>query len=102
MTRVLINDFHKQLSLGIKAFSPNLVLLPEQVVDKEFLGHICTAMMLNEIEIISWCFILYTILSNYQAVEAHIGDAASNIVKFNNPEELVIACAIFAKVREFV
>lgn len=71
-------------------------------MDKEFLGHICTAMMLNEIEIISWCFILYTILSNYQAVEAHIGDAASNIVKFNNPEELVIACAIFAKVREFV
>lgn len=82
LTRVLINDFHAQLSI---------VLLPQQVVDKEFLGHICTAMMLNEIEIIAWCFTIYKILNEYDSL-------GTQLVKFNDPEELVIACAIFSKV----
>ena len=54
LTRTLVNDFHKQLSL---------VLKPEEVLDKVFLGHICTAMMLNEFELVVWCFALYTILN---------------------------------------
>ena len=82
LTRVLINDFHAQLSMSLQ---------PEQVVDKDFLGHICTAMMLNEIEIIAWCFTIYKILNEYETV-------GTDKVKFNDPEELVIACAIFSKV----
>lgn len=68
---------------------------PQQVVDKEFLGHICTAMMLNEMEIISWCYNIYLILSQYDTIESHVTE--KNMLKFNNPEELVIACALFAK-----
>jgi len=79
-----LNDFHKQLQLSLQ---------PIQVVDKEFLGHICTAMMLNELEIIAWCFCIYKILKDFQSLE-------TAKVKFNNPEELVIACAIFSKVTQ--
>ena len=62
-----------------------------------YLGHICTTMMLNELEIIAWCFTLYTILHEYAEVQQMLG--RENIIKFNSSEELVIACAIFAKVR---
>lgn len=64
-------------------------------MDKEYLGHICTAMMLNEMEIISWCYNLYLILSSYKSISDKIGDG--NYVKFNCSDELVIACALFAK-----
>lgn len=39
------------------------------MVNKDYLGHICTVMMLNEMEIISWCYNLYLILSNYESIE---------------------------------
>ena len=91
LTRTLVNDFHKQLSL---------VLNPEEVLDKVFLGHICTAMMLNEFELVVWCFALYTILNQYQTIEDLIRDSEYkvNLIKFTSSEELVLACAIFAKV----
>ncbi len=65
------------------------------MVDKEFLGHICTAMMLNELEIIAWCYTIYLMLT-YNLIDEVVGK--DSIVKFRNPDELVIACAIFAKV----
>ncbi len=66
-------------------------------MNKEYLGHICTAMMLNELEIIAWCFTLYLILHEYQTVEQGIPINLKNLIKFISSEELVIACAIFAK-----
>lgn len=71
------------------------MLRADQVVDKDYLGHICTAMMLNEMEIISWCYNLYLILSNYDSIEEKLGK--DNLIKFVGPDELVIACALFAK-----
>ena len=68
---------------------------PEQVVDKVFLGHICTAMMLNELEIIAWCYAIYLMLT-YDLIHEFLGDQSK--LKFRNPDELVLACAIFAKV----
>lgn len=67
-------------------------------MDKEYLGHICTVMMLNEMEIIAWCYTIYLILNRYDEIEAAIGQGQINTVKFINPEELVLACAIFSKV----
>lgn len=54
-------------------------------------------MMLNELEIIAWCFTLYLILHEYQTVEQGIPINLKNLIKFTSSEELVIACAIFAK-----
>jgi hypothetical protein len=57
--------------------------------------------MLNEMEIISWCYTIYLILGEYHIIEQHlqhIGRGSQSIVKFCHPEELVLACAIFAKV----
>ena len=90
MTRTLVNDFHRQLTQ---------VLKPEDVLDKVFLGHICTAMMLNEFELVIWCFSLYTILNQYQMIEDLVKDDGykENLIKFASSEELVISCAIFAK-----
>ena len=79
--------------------SKYIVLEPNQVLNKEYLGHICTAMMLNELEIIAWCFILYLILHEYKEVAMHVDQYGKNLIKFNSSDELVIACAIFAKVR---
>jgi hypothetical protein len=83
-----VNDFHRQLSL---------VLECKYVLNKEYLGHICTAMMLNELEIIAWCFTLYLMLHEYELVSATVPMNVENLVKFNCSDELVIACAIFAK-----
>ena len=90
LTRTLVNDFHRQLTHVLKA---------EDVLDKVFLGHICTAMMLNEFELVIWCFSLYTILNQYQMIEDLVKDDGykENLIKFASSEELVISCAIFAK-----
>jgi hypothetical protein len=53
-------------------------------------------MMFNEMEIISWCYNIYLILSNYQLIERTLG-GPENIIKFISSDELVIACALFAK-----
>ena len=63
MTRTLVNDFHNQL---------RMILEEKDVLDKVFLGHICTAMMLNEFELVVWCFTLYNILNQYQVIEQGI------------------------------
>ena len=68
----------------------------EEVLDKVFLGHICTAMMLNEFEIAVWCYALYIILNEYNLIKDVAG--VDNLIKFKSSEELVISCAIFAKV----
>lgn len=73
------------------------MLESKQVLNKEYLGHICTAMMLNELEIISWCFTLYMILHEYHMVSHSIPYTQPNLIKFISSDELVIACAIFAK-----
>ena len=66
-------------------------LLPKQMVNKNFLGHICTAMMLNELEVIVWCYTLYCLMT--------IEDIRQfETVKFANQDELVLAASIFAKV----
>jgi hypothetical protein len=67
------------------------------VLNKEYLGHICTAMMLNELEIIAWCFTLFLMMHEYELVSSSIPMNVENLVKFNCSDELVIACAIFAK-----
>jgi len=33
------------------------------MVDKKYLGHICTAMMLNELEVIVWCYTIYVLMT---------------------------------------
>eukprot|EP00347_Sterkiella_histriomuscorum_P003130 403365476 len=71
-----------------------VVLRPEQVVDKEYLGHICTAMMLNELEIITWCYGIYLLL-DYELIDELNGN--ESILKFSTPDELVLSCSIFAK-----
>ena len=65
------------------------------MVDKEYLGHICTAMMLNELEIITWCYAIYLLL-DYGLIDEYVGD--QSLLKFSTPDELVVACSIFAKV----
>jgi hypothetical protein len=61
------------------------------MVDKKYLGHICTAMMMNELEVIVWCYTIYVLMTS---------EAIRNLnTKFNNEGELVLATAIFAKVR---
>ena len=69
------------------------------MVDKEFLGHICTIMMLNELEIIVWCYTIYLLLvdeNTYDDITAHIQQEPS--LKFCHPDELVLASALFSKV----
>lgn len=65
------------------------------MVDKEYLGHICTAMMLNELEIITWCYGIYLML-DYKLVKSDYGPHSK--LKFKSAEELVLACSLFAKV----
>lgn len=60
------------------------------MVDKEYLGHICTAMMMNELEMIVWCFTIYVLMTSQEVKNLN--------TKFNNEGELVLATAIFAKV----
>lgn len=52
-------------------------------------------MMLNELEIIAWCYTIYLLLT-YDDINKKLGE--SSIVKFRCQDELVIASAIFAKV----
>ena len=56
-------------------------------------------MMLNELEIISWCYTMY-LLMTYDDIKYHLekNNKAEFEVKFNNRDELVLAAAIFAKV----
>ena len=61
------------------------------MVNKKFLGHICTAMMFNELEIIVWCYTLYCLMTIEEV-------RPWETVKFTNQDELVLAAAIFAKV----
>jgi hypothetical protein len=72
-----------------------LVLKPEQVVNKGYLGHICTAMRLNELEIIAWCYAIYLLLT-YELIGNKYGNETP--LKFCSSYELVLACAIFSKV----
>ena len=65
--------------------------LPSQMVNKKYLGHICTAMMMNELEIIVWCFTIYCLMTLEELRD-------QDIVKYANQDELVLATAIFAKV----
>lgn len=65
------------------------------MVDKDYLGHICTAMMLNELEIITWCYAIYLLLE-YSLIYENYGQ--DSILKFSTPDELVLGCGIFAKV----
>ena len=67
------------------------------MVDKSFLGHLCTAMMFNELEIIAWCYTIYLLLT-YDPIGRELGK--DSILKFRHPDELVLASAIFAKVRQ--
>ena len=60
------------------------------MVDKKYLGHICTAMMLNELEVIVWCYTIYVLMTCEEIRHSN--------TKFSNEGELVLATAIFAKV----
>jgi hypothetical protein len=53
-------------------------------------------MMLNELEIITWCYGIYLLL-DYELIEESWGE--NSILKFSTPDELVLSCSIFAKVR---
>lgn len=61
------------------------------MVDKTYLGHICTAMMMNELEVIVWCYTIY-ILMTFDSIKYMMN------VKFCNQDELVLTTAILAKV----
>lgn len=63
------NSYHVCAIYAI--YHNDIVLKPEQVVDKEFLGHICTATMMNELEIIAWCYTIYLML-HYELISAEI------------------------------
>ena len=52
--------------------------------------------MLNELEIIAWCYTIYLLLT-YDEIDAQL--KTNSLVKFRHPDELVISSAIFAKVR---
>jgi len=91
---IFINSYHSVFRLLV-SLNSHLVLNPEQVVNKEYLGHICTVMMLNELEIITWCYGIYLLLE-YSLIKENYGK--ESVLKFSNPEELVLACSIFAKV----
>lgn len=65
------------------------------MVNKQYLGHICTLMMLNELEIIAWCYTMYLLLT-YDHIEERLTKA--NDIKFCSQDELVLAAAIWAKV----
>lgn len=100
LTRVLINDFYKQLSLCKFNILNVLDILERQLVNKQYLGHLCTVMMFNELEIISWCYTMYLLLT-YDEIKYHLekdGKSHSE-VKYCNRDELVLAAAIFAKVK---
>ena len=65
------------------------------MVNKTYLGYICTIMMLNELEIITWCYTLYRLMTDLEI-------KASNYIRFNNQDELVLATAILAKVSNII
>lgn len=56
-------------------------------------------MMFNELEIISWCYTMY-LLMTYEEIKEHLEKEPKPIgeVKYCNRDELVLAAAIFAKV----
>jgi len=55
-------------------------------------------MMLNELEIIAWCYAIYLLLT-YDLIYKQYGEESN--LKFCSSDELVLACAIFAKVSFF-
>jgi hypothetical protein len=61
------------------------------MVDKKYLGHICTAMTMNELEVIVWCYTIYVLMTFNE-----IKDLES--IRYCSQDELVISTAIFAKV----
>ena len=52
-------------------------------------------MMFNELEIITWCYAIYLLL-DYDLLDRELGNKSE--LKFLSSEELVLSCAIFAKV----
>jgi hypothetical protein len=53
--------------------------------------------MMNELEIIAWCYTIYLML-HYELISSDVPKEKIHLIKFCHPDELVIACAIFAKV----
>jgi hypothetical protein len=53
--------------------------------------------MFNELEIIAWRYAIFLTLT-YKLIDENV---EGSIIKFRNPDELVLACAIFAKVRHY-
>jgi len=51
-------------------------------------------MMLNELEIITWCYAIYLLL-DHRLISQELGE--ESILKFASSEELVLTCGIFAK-----
>ena len=66
-----------------------------------WIGSVNLTLCLNEIEILSWCYGVYLFLvedaSFFQQLRSVIGDNAKIVLKFQSAEEMLLSCAIFAK-----
>lgn len=93
-SRKLLKDFHKFL---------REYLIESQVPNLRFIGAVSTALRFNEIEIHTWCFGVYLFLVEdrvfFRQLRESLPRNESIILKFNRTEEMVISCAIFAKIQ---
>lgn len=67
-----------------------------------FIGAVSTALRFNEIEILTWCFGVYLFLIEdkifFRQLITRIKPGEKVYLKWRRADELVISCAIFAKV----
>jgi hypothetical protein len=72
------------------------------VPELRVIGAVSTALRFNEIEIHTWCFGVYLFLIEdrifYRLLREHIGSKEKIFLKFKRVDEMVISCAIFAKI----
>lgn len=89
----MIKDFHKFLKTN---------LIASQVPDFRFIGAVSTMLRFNEIEILTWSFGVYLFLIEdrifFKKLKDKIGYSSQIYLKFRRADELVVSCAIFAKI----
>ena len=75
-------------------------MVQSQVPDIRFIGAVSTALRFNEIEILSWCYGVYLLLvldKVFFKMLRRLWQKETHI-QFRRLDELVVSCAIFAKI----
>jgi len=89
----MLRDFHKFLKTS---------LVESQVPALRLIGAVSLALRFNEIEIQTWCFSVYLLLIEdrifFRLLKGKIGWDKTIHLKFRRADELVLSCAIFAKI----